>query len=484
MVIVPIHQALSSAPPLSTQVIDLSPLKLISSFVFNQSLQLQQQQQQPFHYHHLHYNKALQILHLGSRVYTLENHDLYVKIDKQVNETVKEVVHDALQALLLDRFRDLSEVQMKEILRDRMFKSGSYRSHPDHSSLHQALERRRDDQDPPLPPPKDSDHSKKKRRDSDASTSQQPQGQQLSAWKTSDTREATVQKSSNSSKQKQASPSAQPIDDILIPDDVHLSNSEDIETPETPESEWVIPLNELPKTENNWADAITKTYKDPEENKLLQKTRDIRSFIKWYCRQIGISKLSKADLEGPSFKVVRPFHTNNISLQFQMEECHLLLTNQIDLVNPEGSKERRNALSISKLKVANYPDFGLEELVPSLWIESEKRTQCPFLDRSAETDPNNMRIPHALVSRPTQDTDAPIMRTASAAAKPCQGDSSEFYLIIGIPDGSSWWPEKSLIHNHMLILDRHIQRHPESSSICFKASATLISHVLLEVTKY
>ncbi|GKF00907.1 hypothetical protein Tco_0027830, partial [Tanacetum coccineum] len=25
------------------------------------------------------------------------------------------------------------------------------------------------------------------------------------------------------------------------------------------------------------------------------------------------------------------------------------------------------------------------------------------------------------------------MRTASAAAKPCQGDSSEFYLITGIP---------------------------------------------------
>ncbi|GJV86158.1 hypothetical protein Tco_1526056 [Tanacetum coccineum] len=133
------------------------------------------------------------------------------------------------------------------------------------------------------------------------------------------------------------------------------------------------------------------------------------SFINWYCKQIGKKKLSKADLEGPTFKVVRLFHDNNISLQFQIEECHFLLTNQVDLVNPEGhrvmpdmskpltlggppgqvtiqsqfffnkdleylvsgSKERRSALSISKLKAANYPDFGLEELVPSLWIESE-----------------------------------------------------------------------------------------------------------------
>ncbi|GJV12953.1 hypothetical protein Tco_1354494 [Tanacetum coccineum] len=134
------------------------------------------------------------------------------------------------------------------------------------------------------------------------------------------------------------------------------------------------------------------------------------SFIKWYCRQIWKSKLSKADLEGSTYKVVRAFHSNNISLQFQMEECHLLFIDQIDLVNPEGNrivpdvskplplggppgqvtiqtqyffnkdleflipgnKERRNALSISKLKAAYYPDFRLEELVPSLWIESEQ----------------------------------------------------------------------------------------------------------------
>ncbi|GKD57063.1 hypothetical protein Tco_1290450 [Tanacetum coccineum] len=95
-------------------------------------------------------------------------------------------------------------------------------------------------------------------------------------------------------------------------------------------------------------------------------------------------KLTKADLEGPAFKVIRPFHNNNISLQFQMEECHLLLTDQVDLVNPEGhrvvpdvskplgDKGRRSTLSISKLKAAQYLDFGLKELVSSLWIESER----------------------------------------------------------------------------------------------------------------
>ncbi|GKB90889.1 reverse transcriptase domain-containing protein [Tanacetum coccineum] len=41
--------------------------------------------------------------------------------------------------------------------------------------------------------------------------------------------------------------------------------------------------------------------------------------------------------------------------------------------NEEPSdKEQKIALSISKLKAARYLDFGLEELVPSLWVESER----------------------------------------------------------------------------------------------------------------
>ncbi|GJT47301.1 hypothetical protein Tco_0956016 [Tanacetum coccineum] len=123
--------------------------------------------------------------------------------------------------------------------------------------------------------------------------------------------------------------------------------------------------------ENNWADALARTYKDPEEHKLLQKSGDIGSFIKWYCKQIEKKKLVKAYFEGQTYKLVRPFHNNSMSLQFQMEECHLLLTDKIGWIIPEGNRKIWNALSISKLKVAYYPYFGLEELVPSLWIESE-----------------------------------------------------------------------------------------------------------------
>ncbi|GJS23030.1 hypothetical protein Tco_0451662 [Tanacetum coccineum] len=100
---------------------------------------------------------------------------------------------------------------MKEILHQRMFKSGSYISHPEHVALYEAVEasmdrdnrdeflkamaksrkRRHDDQDPPKAPPKDSDQKAP----------------------------------SSSSKQKLASQSEQPVEDVPIPDDVNISDS-------------------------------------------------------------------------------------------------------------------------------------------------------------------------------------------------------------------------------------------------------------------
>ncbi|GJX44570.1 hypothetical protein Tco_0261246 [Tanacetum coccineum] len=157
---------------------------------------------------------------LRSRVFTLELRDLPHKINQTVNEVVKEAVHIALQSPLRDRFRELPKADMKEILHQWMFESGTYKSLPEHDK---SRKRRRNDQDP-LPPPLDSDPSKKRRHASDAS------------------------------------------------DDVNVSDSKDTNTthlpkiktrpnwlkpvpeedrPATPEPDCIIPPNELPKIENN-----------------------------------------------------------------------------------------------------------------------------------------------------------------------------------------------------------------------------------------
>ncbi|GJY16030.1 hypothetical protein Tco_0386452 [Tanacetum coccineum] len=110
-------------------------------------------------------------------------------------------------------------------------------------------------------------------------------------------------------------------------------------------------------------------------------------------------------MEGPAFEIVKVFHPDVIHLQYQIEECHKLLTDQVDdailrynvskplpLGGPQGqvtiqsdfffnkdleylrygSKGTKPALSISKMKAAYYPDVGLEQMVPDqMWIEEE-----------------------------------------------------------------------------------------------------------------
>ncbi|GJS40200.1 hypothetical protein Tco_0565243 [Tanacetum coccineum] len=109
------------------------------------------------------------------------------------------------------------------------------------------------------------------------------------------------------------------------------------ERPASPEPEWVIPPIDLPEADNNWANAFAKAHQDPDENKLHNKIDDIGSFIRWYCRRIGKEELSKADLEGPAFMMVK-VSENMTSMQLMVSHtgCYKLLRNQIDLVNPEG----------------------------------------------------------------------------------------------------------------------------------------------------
>ncbi|GKG01141.1 hypothetical protein Tco_0305846, partial [Tanacetum coccineum] len=114
------------------------------------------------------------------------------------------------------------------------------------------------------------------------------------------------------------------------------------ERPATPEPEWTIPPNDFPEPEHNWANAYASSFKVPKENKLQRKTYDIGPFIKWFCRRTGKKKLCKADLEGPAFNLVKSFHKNSVFLQYQMDECHKLLTNKVDVSNPEGHQILRN----------------------------------------------------------------------------------------------------------------------------------------------
>nr|GEZ64770.1 E-beta-farnesene synthase [Tanacetum cinerariifolium] len=77
----------------------------------------------------------------GAHLYTLENLDIPQRVSKAVDEIVTDAVDWAIQAPLRNRFRDLPEADMKEILHQRMWETTSYKTYEDHMMLYEALEK-------------------------------------------------------------------------------------------------------------------------------------------------------------------------------------------------------------------------------------------------------------------------------------------------------------------------------------------------------
>ncbi|GJU42605.1 hypothetical protein Tco_1195562 [Tanacetum coccineum] len=187
----------------------------------------------------------------------------------------------------------------------------------------------------------------------------------------------------------------------------------------------------LQNLHGSWANALATTYQAPVENSLLEKTEDMRTFMNWYCQKMGKTELTQADLEGQAYEVVKVFYPDIVHLQFQMEECHKMLTDQIDWTNPKGnqvridinrplppsgppghvtvqtqfffnhdldylrygSKGSGQALSFSKMKAPHYHHFGLKLLVPEhMWIDEKFYIDQHTAESSRKVVRTHMRI--------------------------------------------------------------------------------------------
>ncbi|GKA80031.1 hypothetical protein Tco_0786627 [Tanacetum coccineum] len=309
----------------------------------------------------------------GSRLYRLENQDIPNQVSKAVDEIVTDVVDWAIHAPLRERFRDLPEADMKEILHNRIWESKSYQTHEDHMSLYEALEKSmaQDNRDQLLSDLAEARKKKKKRHGSPKTPSGSPPrlppppplsntqgGQSASiAAPSSSKMAASVEYTAWIMTDTRIKPSISPIpeelhmgDDSTADEQAYSSSGEDVgrdhiptvnlrqswwkpiteDRPATPEPAWSIPSSDLTVPTNNWASALKSTYTPLPENSLLVQIGDITTFMDWYCKKQGISELTQQDLEGPAYKIVKVFHPDVVNLQFQMEECHKLLTDQVD----------------------------------------------------------------------------------------------------------------------------------------------------------
>ncbi|GKA70305.1 hypothetical protein Tco_0776369 [Tanacetum coccineum] len=185
----------------------------------------------------------------------------------------------------------------------------------------------------------------------------------------SNTREAP----SSSSKQQTVPHSEQPVEDVPIPDDMNISDSEDTDTTHIPKI----------KTRPDWLKPVTEEDRPASPEPLGQCTCQLRMIYR-KLRTIGAMHLPAQEAEqsrlrrpgfqgGLTISRQQIFFSSRwrVSLAAHLSRCLSLNLEGVEYL-VSGDKGRRSALSISKLKTAQYLDFRLEELVPSLWIESER----------------------------------------------------------------------------------------------------------------
>nr|GEU39767.1 retrovirus-related Pol polyprotein from transposon TNT 1-94 [Tanacetum cinerariifolium] len=344
-----------------------------------------------------------------ARLYTLEQLDIPQQVSKAVTD-------------------------MKEILHQRMWETESYKSHEDHMQLFEALEKlmNHDNSEELAQDLAEARKKKKKSRESPktppGSPPHQPPPPPLPAGPSkasgapgasgssqvpppppppSSTNQESPSKGSAAPSSSKTAASAEyqawMTTDVNLRQDWWKPFEE--ERPATPEPAWSIRSSDVPVPTNNWASALASNYSPPPVDSLLMQTGDIATFIDWFCKRRGIIELKPQDLEGPAFETVKVFHPDVIHLQYQIEECHKLLTDNVDdpilrnniskplpLGGPPsqvtiqsdfffnkdleylryGSKGSRPALSISKMKAAYYPHARLEQMVPDqFWIDEE-----------------------------------------------------------------------------------------------------------------
>ncbi|GJR62740.1 putative reverse transcriptase domain-containing protein [Tanacetum coccineum] len=231
---------------------------------------------------------------LIQRIGELEQHmaDL---VSKAVDEIVTNAVDWAIQAPLIDRFRDFPEVDMKEILHHRMWESNSYKAHEDHKNCTKLWRSLFGtsvtsgasglSQLPPSPPPPSTNQSDQSTSTVALSSSKTAASAEYTAWTTTDTRLKPFVSSIPEDLHMD--------DDTALDEQVHSSGDEDIRHDHIPtvnlKQNWWKPLTkDKPATpEPAWFNELAlmcPRMVDPERVKVDAYIRGLTDNIKGNAR--------------------------------------------------------------------------------------------------------------------------------------------------------------------------------------------------------
>ncbi|GKC64450.1 hypothetical protein Tco_1097048, partial [Tanacetum coccineum] len=203
---------------------------------------------------------------------------------------LKQHIADLIQSNLPLEKSDLSAVDIKEVLQQRMFEDKSYLADEDHKNLFEALKKslERDHSNQLLSDLEEACMKKRKKRASPRTPSSKAPSlsktatstPQSMAWTTSGTRYELTSVS--------ATHESSPIDSLMNEDSI-------------PEEQ---------------ASTLVSTYEPPAKNLLLAKIGDMTTFMNWYCSKVNKTVLTQVDFKGQTYEVAKAFYPDVIYMQF------------------------------------------------------------------------------------------------------------------------------------------------------------------------
>ncbi|GKE33722.1 hypothetical protein Tco_1453044, partial [Tanacetum coccineum] len=293
----------------------------------------------------------------------------------------------------------LSELELKSIFFEKMDKRCSYLTHDKHQDLFNSLlnsimldeATKKGDANP-------DNVLRKRDRGDDEDEDHYARLNQGKKTKRRRTKES--ESSKKSSTLKDTSKVAKPTEEVII--EVEDNTTNDDVSP-TPDLKW------------NKVKAVDDTQEQTWFNDLLSAEKDLLifeelmatpiDFSKFSMNHLKIDKLTKPNLVGPFYKLLKGTCQSSIELEYNMEECYKALTDQLDWENLKGDRcpldlskplpleghpghltiaayyffnndleylkstdsERKYTPLITKTKAVRYELVDIEDMIPKLW---------------------------------------------------------------------------------------------------------------------
>ncbi|GKD12096.1 hypothetical protein Tco_1196503 [Tanacetum coccineum] len=294
-----------------------------------------------------------------------ENADFINKLDDNIKKIVKDQVKEQTSQAIA---ANLSELELKKILIDKMESNKSIHISNEQKNLYKALvdayksdklildtygdtilfKRRRDDEDKDEEPSAGSNRGSKRRR-----AGKEPESTSAPKDKTSKTTRKSTEGSKSHHKSAQAEEPMHTAEDLEEPahqefvtgDTKDIPDEETSQLPDwfqkpakppTPDRDWNKTLPAAHGPVQPWLSTLAQKEDTRESfNELMDTPLDFSAFM---MNRLKVDTLTPELLAGPTFELMKGSCKSLVELEYFLEEVYKATTNQLDWINPEGQQ--------------------------------------------------------------------------------------------------------------------------------------------------